>query len=77
VKATQKIAGVSLALVLVSSAAVAQQQGPPGRSGEDAAPKVGDIAPLFTLKSLDGTSEWSLEEFRDSKPVVLFFGSYT
>ncbi|MFQ5627578.1 MAG: hypothetical protein ACE5I1_02360, partial [bacterium] len=47
------------------------------RDRYDGAPKVGDVAPVFTLKSLDGASETSLESFRDEKPVVLFFGSYT
>jgi len=43
----------------------------------DNAPKVGEIAPLFVLKSLDGKSETDLATFRGEKPVVLFFGSYT
>lgn len=45
--------------------------------GEDNAPKVGDEAPTFTLKSHDGESETSLASFKGEKPVVLFFGSYT
>ena len=43
----------------------------------DKGPKAGNAAPVFTLKSLDGKEEFSLESFRDKKPVVLFFGSYT
>ena len=59
---------------------------PPGRRGGrlsgrrervDNAPKVGDVAPGFTLKSLDGDSETSLQSFRGNRPVVLMFGSYT
>ena len=69
--------GVFLALLLVSAGAIAQNAGPRGRYGEDTAPKVGDTAPLFTLKSLDGTETWSLEAFRGVRPVVLLFGSYT
>ena len=36
-----------------------------------------EVAPDFTLKSLDGKSESTLAELRSEKPVVLFFGSYT
>ena len=43
----------------------------------DNAPKVGDDAPVFTLKALDGKSETNLAGFRDERPIVLFFGSYT
>ena len=44
---------------------------------DDGAPKVGDVAPVFTLKSLDGKSETDLAGFKGKKPVLLFFGSYT
>lgn len=44
---------------------------------DDNAPKVGDVAPVFTLKSLDGKSETDLASFKGKKPVLLFFGSYT
>jgi len=40
-------------------------------------PEVGDIAPPFKLRSFDNKSETTLQEFRDEKPVVLIFGSYT
>ena len=40
-------------------------------------PKVGEIAPPFKLKSLDGKSETELVNFTGQRPVVLFFGSYT
>jgi len=43
----------------------------------DKGPKAGTVAPVFTLKSLDGKEEFDLESFRGKKPVVLFFGSYT
>jgi hypothetical protein len=39
--------------------------------------KVGDEAPLFTLKALHGEEIFELEASRSAKPVVLFFGSYT
>ena len=53
-----------------------------GRGGErmskdDGAPKVGQAAPAFKLKSLDGKTETDLATFRGKRPVVLFFGSYT
>lgn len=44
---------------------------------QDNAPKVGDTAPTFTLQAHDGKSETSLASFKEEKPVVLFFGSYT
>ncbi len=44
---------------------------------DDGAPKVGQQAPTFKLKSLDGKQSFDLAEFKGSKPVVLFFGSYT
>lgn len=39
--------------------------------------EIGDEAPIFKLKSLDGKKETDLKEFRDKEPVVLIFGSYT
>ena len=44
---------------------------------DDDAPQVGDVAPVFTIKSLDGKSETDLASFKGKKPVLLFFGSYT
>jgi hypothetical protein len=38
---------------------------------------LGDAAPDFTLPTLDHTSQVTLASFRNSKPVVLVFGSYT
>jgi len=38
---------------------------------------VGDIAPDFDLKLVHGDSRVRLSSFRDQKPVVLIFGSYT
>lgn len=39
--------------------------------------KIGEVAPTFKLKSLDGKSETDLATFKGKKPVVLIFGSYT
>lgn len=44
---------------------------------DDRAPKEGEVAPDFTLKSIDRKSEVTLSSFRDEKPVVLIFGSFT
>jgi hypothetical protein len=44
---------------------------------DDGAPKVGQLAPEFKLKTLDGTAEIELASFRGKSPVVLLFGSYT
>jgi hypothetical protein len=39
--------------------------------------KVGDLAPDFSLTTKDGKSKIALSSFRDKRPVVLIFGSYT
>ena len=39
--------------------------------------KVGDLAPEFTLPTLDGKKEVKLSSFRGKQPVVLVFASYT
>ncbi len=78
----------SLLLAMAGGQAVAQEDGDGARRQrrqgmrdrmmrDDNAPKVGDVAPVFTLKSLDGKSETDLASFKDKKPVLLFFGSYT
>ena len=76
----------SALLIAVGAGTALAQQGnddkerrqPPRRAmRQDDAPKVGEKAPLFTLKSLDGKSETSLASFRDQRPVILMFGSYT
>lgn len=41
------------------------------------APKVGDLAPDFTLSDVTGEETVSLYDFRGKKPVALVFGSYT
>jgi len=39
--------------------------------------QVGDMAPDFSLPTLDHTATVQLASFRGSQPVVLVFGSYT
>ena len=41
------------------------------------APKVGQPAPDFTLKTSDGTRNVTLSSLRGKRPVVLIFGSFT
>ena len=41
------------------------------------APKVGDVAPDFELQDPEGETAVRLSDFRDKRPVVLVFGSYT
>ena len=41
------------------------------------APKVGNLAPDFTLSDISGTESVTLSGFRGKKPVALVFGSYT
>ena len=48
-----------------------------GRMREDNGLKVGEMAPVFKLKSLDGKQETDLASFQGKRPVILFFGSYT
>ena len=44
---------------------------------ETHAPAVGDEAPDFELPLLSSTESVRLSSFRNRKPVVLIFGSYT
>ena len=72
---------LSLVLAMVASSVFAEQ-GNNKRAGRQKMEtkkqlEVGDVAPIFTLKSLDGEEETKLEAFRGKKPVVLFFGSYS
>jgi len=48
-----------------------------GRGGPDNSLIVGEVAPDFKIKSLDGKTETQLTSFKGKKPVVLIFGSYT
>ena len=71
---------LSVGVSLCSAAHAAGRLGQSASEGESAglrAPKVGDAAPDFTLKSIDGSSEVTLSTFRGVKPVVLIFGSWT
>jgi len=41
------------------------------------APKVGDLAPDFKLRDLNGKNPVRLSDFHNKKPVALIFGSFT
>jgi hypothetical protein len=45
--------------------------------GEKNTPKLGDLAPDFELSDPSGTKSIRLSDYRDKKPVVLVFGSFT
>ena len=48
-----------------------------GRRTATRAPQKGEVAPAFTLKTLDGKKTESLATYKGKKPVALIFGSYT
>jgi peroxiredoxin len=62
----------SFALILGAQAVDVRQMG--NRAGKF---KAGDMAPDFTLKVMHKQTEVTLSSFRDKRPVVLVFGSYT
>lgn len=66
---------MALALAVMSTAAgqSAKQKSPRPRQGEL---KVGDPAPDFSVKDVDGKKTVKLSELK-GKPVVLIFGSCT
>jgi len=69
---------VGLCSLLAAGQLQAQKKFKRGRvPKDDDAPKVGQMAPAFKLKSLDGKSDTELASFKGKRPVVLFFGSYT
>ena len=41
------------------------------------APKVGEVAPDFELRDVNGENPVRLSDFRGKKPVALVFGSFT
>ena len=72
--------GTTLALTLTTFVAevdAQRRQGRRARTADQNALIVGEMAPDFQLKSLEGESETQLSSFRGEKPVILFFGSYT
>ena len=41
------------------------------------APRVGDLAPDFELRDVNGENRVCLSDFRGRKPVAVIFGSFT
>ena len=41
------------------------------------APKVGDLAPDFVLRDIQGENPIRLSDYQGDKPVALIFGSFT
>jgi len=68
-------ATVALAGVLLCAPCFAGQ--PQRDRPSEGSLKVGDPAPDFELQRLDGKGTVKLSSFRDQRPVVLVFGSYT
>ena len=62
---------------LLVSGLVAQNRQQRRNVRDDGGLKVGQLAPTFELKSLDGKESFDLKSLRGNKPVLLFFGSYT
>jgi len=80
----KQLFGVAMALAVVLMMHITTAEAQPagkmrdkGKHSAKKAPQVGDDAPNFKLKSLDGKSETELAAFKGEKPVVLIFGSYT
>ena len=69
--AASMLAGV----MVLSSVGSASAQAKPGENGGASMPKVGDMAPDFTLKYFDGSDlkDVSLNQYRGKKNVVLAF----
>lgn len=47
------------------------------RKYDSGAPRLGDSAPDFELRDIQGEDSIRLSSFRDDKPVALIFGSFT
>lgn len=76
---------VAIALALAATVTDAQhirndrpeRRRPGPQTKNDKAPKAGEVAPAFELKSLDRKRTVDLAGFKGKRPVILFFGSYT
>jgi thiol-disulfide isomerase/thioredoxin len=67
---------LSLCLILICGTIAAGAGSPQTKRQRDAT-RPGDLAPDFSLSSLDGKDTVRLSDFRGKRPVVLIFGSYT
>ncbi|NQT54514.1 redoxin domain-containing protein [bacterium] len=71
-----RLLGLAMTLLLAVPALPARAGARRNRPCEGSL-KVGDPAPDFTLKQLDGKGTVALSSLRGKRPVVLVFGSYT
>lgn len=71
------IIGLFVCTVLAGASSPTAATGRPERKPDDGPPKVGEAAPLFALKTVDGKGEFDLKSSFAKRPVVLIFGSYT
>jgi cytochrome oxidase Cu insertion factor (SCO1/SenC/PrrC family) len=71
----RKRAGILAAAVLLASTLTASPLFAQSNSDQSGMPKVGDMAPDFTLKYFDGTDrkDVKLSDYRGKKNVVLAF----
>lgn len=44
---------------------------------DPSAPKLGDVAPAFKLRDVNGENPIRLSDYRGKRPVALIFGSFT
>jgi hypothetical protein len=72
---TRKSAGILSAALLLASMLTASPLFAQSNSDQSGMPKVGDMAPDFTLKYFDGTDrkDVKLSDYRGKKNVVLAF----
>jgi len=72
---SEVLAALLLAGLLTTSAALSAQNKAQNKKEESAMPKVGDMAPDFTLNYFDGNDEKEvkLSDYRGKKNVVLAF----
>ena len=63
--------------VALTPAAAQSGEAPGGKGSREGTLKPGDPAPDFTLSSPDGKTTMTLSSFKNKKPVVLVFCSYT
>ena len=72
---TRKSAGILSAVLLLASTLTASPLFAQSNSDQSGMPKVGDMAPDFTLKYFDGTDrkDVKLSDYRGKKNVVLAF----
>ncbi len=66
---------IGIAAVAVMSANSQDRQGVP--ADRNGITRVGELAPDFTLETVDKSAQVTLSSYRGERPVALIFGSYT